>query len=203
MAASPAQGAATLTLHGTAGELNAYLSAPGGLLRYARGVADAGAVITVQAVGQGGTAVGQIDTELRLAESMGFGPRLTLPAGYTFVSAVGDGSYDTGEALRYLGYHAATLTLYVGVIPVAATIVLVGRTRTLDQALQRHLAVTIAVSFWSTVAMVVPPDVSLTVIVSAPSELLRMIHWRPARPAVPAGRSRLREDPPQSKLNTP
>lgn len=63
-------------------------------------------------------------------------------------AVVGDGSYDVGEALRYLAYHAAMLALYVGVIPVAATIVLVGRTRTLDQAVQRHLAVTIAVSFW-------------------------------------------------------
>ncbi len=63
-------------------------------------------------------------------------------------AVVGESGYEAGEVLRYLLYHAAELTLYVGVVPVAATIVLVGRPRSLDPALRRHLAVTIAVSFW-------------------------------------------------------
>jgi hypothetical protein len=63
-------------------------------------------------------------------------------------SVVGDGSYDVGEALRFLLYHGALLTLYVGVVPVAAAIVLVGKVRSLDAALQRQLAVTLATSFW-------------------------------------------------------
>jgi hypothetical protein len=63
-------------------------------------------------------------------------------------AVVGEGSYDVGEALRFLLYHAALLTLYVGVVPVAAAVVLLGRARSLDAALQRHLAVTVATSFW-------------------------------------------------------
>ncbi len=63
-------------------------------------------------------------------------------------AVVGESGYDAGEVLRYLLYHAAELTLYVGVVPVAATVVLVARSRSLDPALRRHLAVTLAVSFW-------------------------------------------------------
>ncbi len=70
-------------------------------------------------------------------------------------AVVGDGSYDVGEALRYLAYHSALLTLYVGVVPVAALIVLVARSRTLDSALRRHLAVTLAVSFWVLIVVAV------------------------------------------------
>jgi len=59
---------------------------------------------------------------------------------------VGERSYDLGEALRYLWWHIAELSLYVLVVPLAATIVLVARARTLDQRLQAFLAATVAVT---------------------------------------------------------
>jgi Dolichyl-phosphate-mannose-protein mannosyltransferase len=57
---------------------------------------------------------------------------------------VGDASYDLGETLRYLVWHTAELGLYVLIVPVAATIVLVGRARSLDRPLQAFLAATLA-----------------------------------------------------------
>ena len=59
-------------------------------------------------------------------------------------SSVGDQSYDAGEALRYLWWHVAELSLYVLVIPLAATILLVARARSLDAKLQAFLAATVA-----------------------------------------------------------
>ena len=61
-------------------------------------------------------------------------------------SPVGDRSYDVSDALRYLWWHVAELALYVLVIPLAATIVLVGRARTLDARLQAFLAATVALT---------------------------------------------------------
>ena len=61
-------------------------------------------------------------------------------------SPVGDATYEPGEVLRYLVWHAAELCLYVLVIPVAATIVLVGRARSLDERLQAFLAATVALT---------------------------------------------------------
>ncbi|HUF01386.1 MAG TPA: glycosyltransferase family 39 protein [Gaiellaceae bacterium] len=55
-------------------------------------------------------------------------------------SPIGDATYEPGEVLRYLVWHAAELGLYVLVIPVAATIVLVARARALDRPLQAFLA---------------------------------------------------------------
>jgi hypothetical protein len=59
---------------------------------------------------------------------------------------VGERSYDVGEALRYLWWHVAELSLYVLVIPLAATIVLVARGRSLDVRLQAFLAATVSVT---------------------------------------------------------
>ncbi len=59
---------------------------------------------------------------------------------------VGDASYQFGEVLRYLAWHAAELTLYLLVLPVAATIVLVARARRLDGPLQAFLAATLALT---------------------------------------------------------
>jgi dolichyl-phosphate-mannose-protein mannosyltransferase len=59
-------------------------------------------------------------------------------------SPVGDASYDVRETLRYLVWHVAELGLYVLFVPVAATIVLVGRARSLDRQLQAFLAATLA-----------------------------------------------------------
>ncbi len=59
---------------------------------------------------------------------------------------VGERSYVIGEALRYLWWHVAELSLYVLVIPLAATIVLVARARSLDAQLQAFLAATVALT---------------------------------------------------------
>jgi 4-amino-4-deoxy-L-arabinose transferase-like glycosyltransferase len=63
-------------------------------------------------------------------------------------SVVGEGGYDVGRALQFLLYHWAELDLYVGVLPIAAALLLTMLARTLDGPLQRFLAVTLAVSFW-------------------------------------------------------
>jgi len=68
-------------------------------------------------------------------------------------AVVGEGSYDAGKALRYLVYHLAELDLYLGVIPVAVAIVLVGRSRSLDRALQAFLAVTLSLTGWFAVVV--------------------------------------------------
>jgi Dolichyl-phosphate-mannose-protein mannosyltransferase len=59
---------------------------------------------------------------------------------------VGERSYDAGEALRYLWWHVAELSLFVLVVPLAATIVLVARARSLDTRLQAFLAATVSVT---------------------------------------------------------
>jgi hypothetical protein len=61
-------------------------------------------------------------------------------------SPVSDASYDTVEVLRYLAWHAAELSLYVLVVPIAASIVLVARARSLDPPLQAFLAMTVALT---------------------------------------------------------
>lgn len=61
-------------------------------------------------------------------------------------SPVQDASYDVREVLDYLAWHVAELTLYVLVVPVAATLVLVGRARSLDRSLQAFLAATLAIT---------------------------------------------------------
>jgi hypothetical protein len=61
-------------------------------------------------------------------------------------SPVGERSYDLGEALRYLWWHVSELSLYVLAIPLAATIVLVARARSLDARLQAFLAATVSVT---------------------------------------------------------
>jgi len=61
-------------------------------------------------------------------------------------SPVSDASYRVGEVLDYLVWHVAELSLYLLVIPVAATIVLVGRARSLDAPLQAFLAATVALT---------------------------------------------------------
>ena len=59
---------------------------------------------------------------------------------------VGERSYEVGEALRYLWWHVAELALYLLVIPLAATIVLVARARSLDARLQAFLAATVSLT---------------------------------------------------------
>lgn len=59
---------------------------------------------------------------------------------------VREAGYEPAEVLRYLVWHAAETSLYVLVVPLAATIVLVGRARALDQRLQAFLAATLALA---------------------------------------------------------
>ena len=66
---------------------------------------------------------------------------------------VGDRSYDLATVLRYWLWHAEELTLYLGVVPVAATLVLLGRARRLPSRLQEHLAVTVSFSVWTTIVV--------------------------------------------------
>jgi Dolichyl-phosphate-mannose-protein mannosyltransferase len=61
---------------------------------------------------------------------------------------VGDTDYDLVEVLKFMLYHVAELDLYLGIVPVAATIVLGARARSLDAPLQAFLAVTLSVTFW-------------------------------------------------------
>src|SRR5207342_881869 len=61
-------------------------------------------------------------------------------------SPVNYASYQLGEVLRYLWWHAIELSLYVLVIPLAATIVLLGRARSLDARLQAFLAATVSLT---------------------------------------------------------
>ena len=60
----------------------------------------------------------------------------------------GEGSYDAGKALHYLVYHWAELFLYLGYIPVIAFVILLVRSRRLDERLQAYLAGTLSLSFW-------------------------------------------------------
>ncbi len=66
---------------------------------------------------------------------------------------VGDRSYEIGAVLRYWLWHAEEMTLYLGVVPVAATLVLLAQARKLPVRLQEHLAVTVSFSIWTTLVV--------------------------------------------------
>jgi Dolichyl-phosphate-mannose-protein mannosyltransferase len=68
-------------------------------------------------------------------------------------SVVGESEYEPLEVLRFLLYHAAELDLYLGIVPVAATIVLVARARSLDAPLQALLAVALSATLWLLLAV--------------------------------------------------
>lgn len=59
---------------------------------------------------------------------------------------VGNASYDLGSSLHYLLWHVEELALYVLVVPLAATIVLLGRVRTLPPAVQRFLSLLLSLT---------------------------------------------------------
>ena len=61
---------------------------------------------------------------------------------------VGETSYDTRRVLEYLAYHLAELDLYLAGVPIAATVVLLARSRRLEPALQAYLAGILASSAW-------------------------------------------------------
>lgn len=66
---------------------------------------------------------------------------------------VGDRSYDVGEVFRYWLWHLEEITLYLGVVPVAATLVLLLRARRLAGPLQQHLAVTVVFTLWTSLVV--------------------------------------------------
>jgi Dolichyl-phosphate-mannose-protein mannosyltransferase len=68
-------------------------------------------------------------------------------------SIVGESDYEPLEVLRYVLYHVAELDLYLGIVPVAASIVLAWTARSLDRPLQVLLAAALAVSFWLVLAV--------------------------------------------------
>ncbi len=63
-------------------------------------------------------------------------------------SVVGDKSYDVGTVLRFWLWHLEELTLYLGVAPAAALIVLVGLARGLPRPTQAFLAATVSLLAW-------------------------------------------------------
>jgi 4-amino-4-deoxy-L-arabinose transferase-like glycosyltransferase len=98
-------------------------------------------------------------------------------------AAVGDRTYDVGEILRYLLYHWAELDLYLGILPVAATIVLVGVARSLDAPAQAFLAMLLAASFWLVLVVAVFASANAfriqerNVFVVAPLYLVALLVW--------------------------
>jgi hypothetical protein len=68
-------------------------------------------------------------------------------------SVVGEGGYDVDQVLRFWLWHLEELTLYVGVLPVVALVVLLARSRDLPSAVQEHLAATVALVATSTLVV--------------------------------------------------
>ncbi|MGZ8782813.1 MAG: glycosyltransferase family 39 protein [Gaiellaceae bacterium] len=62
---------------------------------------------------------------------------------------VGEESYDAAEVARFVFWHVAELSLYVGVIPFAAFLLLGARIRTLEPRVQAFLAAAIALAVWT------------------------------------------------------
>ncbi|MEO5576441.1 MAG: hypothetical protein ABIR67_08290, partial [Gaiellaceae bacterium] len=62
---------------------------------------------------------------------------------------VGEESYDLAEVLRFVFWHLAELDLYVGVIPLAAFLLLAGRVRSLEPPVQAFVAATAALAVWT------------------------------------------------------
>jgi len=79
----------------------------------------------------------------------GKSPRALLGA----YSVVGDQSYDLGKVLHYWLWHLEELDLYVGVVPVAALLVMLALVRGQPRAVQALLSVTAALVFWITLVV--------------------------------------------------
>jgi hypothetical protein len=62
---------------------------------------------------------------------------------------VGEGGYDLGDVLRFLLWHVAELDLYLGVLPVAAFLLLLARIRALEPRVQELLVATVAIVAWT------------------------------------------------------
>ena len=68
-------------------------------------------------------------------------------------SIVGEGGYDIGQVLRFWLWHVEALDLYVGIVPFAALLVLLARGRALPERAQEHVATTVSLLVWSTLAV--------------------------------------------------
>ena len=64
-------------------------------------------------------------------------------------AVVGEESYDLAEVARFAFWHLAELDLYVGVIPLAAFLLLAALARSLEPRLQELVAATAALAFWT------------------------------------------------------
>ena len=98
-------------------------------------------------------------------------------------SIVGESEYEPLEVARYFLYHVAELDLYLGVVPVAATIVLAAVARSLDAPLQALLAVALSATFWLVLAVSAFASVfaqriqERNVFVVAPLFLVLLLAW--------------------------
>jgi hypothetical protein len=68
-------------------------------------------------------------------------------------SVVGESGYDAGTVLRYAAWHLEELTLYLGILPVAAAIVLVGLVRRQPRPVQAFVAAAVPVTAAMTLAV--------------------------------------------------
>jgi hypothetical protein len=68
-------------------------------------------------------------------------------------AVVGESGYDVDSVARFWLWHVEELTLYVGIIPLAVLILLLGLSRTMPPALQEHVALTTASVFWGTLVV--------------------------------------------------
>ena len=68
-------------------------------------------------------------------------------------SIVGDGGYDVSSVAHTWLWHIEELTLYAGIIPVVALVVMLCISRGLPPRVQQHLAATASVLVWGTLAV--------------------------------------------------
>ncbi|MBA2332560.1 MAG: hypothetical protein H0V94_07220, partial [Actinobacteria bacterium] len=111
---------------------------------------------------------------------------------------VGEGGYDVAEVAKFLFWHVAELDLYVGVLPIAAFVLLAARVRSLDARAQELVVATVALAAWT--LLVVAAFASRfagaieerNMFVVAPLLLIALLVWidrgtyRPTFPAVVA-----------------
>ena len=64
-------------------------------------------------------------------------------------AVVGEESYDLAEVARFTFWHLAELDLYVGVLPLAAFLLLAALARSIEPRLQAFVAATAALGFWT------------------------------------------------------
>ena len=68
-------------------------------------------------------------------------------------SIVGDGGYDAWSVAQMWLWHFQELDVYAGIVPVAALVVMLSLARDLPPQIQQHLAATVSLLVWSTLAV--------------------------------------------------